>query len=710
MSTILFNLAERFWPELKEANQPKRLIGAGEVISFLYSLPLAILGIVWLVLVTDIGEIRNDPLIFTFLFGLMFLFRKLSYFIIAEIRSGRYASTDGSLESMVLWIGVFLLGPTALWMAVFWSLLDFVFRWRRRLPLTDRWTRARNFVFYQTGSVLATLVALEVYKAWGGQIPIQGLTVGTILPAMGALFVHFLLQVLLWSGFIAFAVWTQASLAENGSVQRVVAFLTQALGLPVLAHPFAILAAGLYVENGLPAFLFFIFGLVLVAILTRQLSWAAESRRQQSRLLERLEQLSRAILNSPPDATALPLLLQEHVPSMFPSGRVAIWVEPGQPLMTHPIDWNVDTVEIWNWLGSQTETHGLLATEPLPWSSKEKSEHNALIASPILDAVTKEPIGGIYLELFSLAQPWDKHSLANLFPAVMSLGAQVASAYHQAEIYTQALAYQKVSQELSLAGKIQASFLPDELPSFTGWQLAVTLLPARETSGDFFDLIPLNDGKLGILIADVTDKGVGAALYMALSRTLIRTYAIEFGEDPQPDVVLFAANGRILKDARADLFVTCFYGVLDPVEGTLTYSNAGHNPPYLVRDGGVVEGLGQTGIPIGIEEESLWGQATVKIEPGDSLVLYTDGIPDSMNAEGIFYEEKMLLDVLEICRGQSAQELEESIMRNVQDFVGTAPQFDDITLLVLVRDREEEGESPLAQSPDIQAISSEENQ
>jgi sigma-B regulation protein RsbU (phosphoserine phosphatase) len=308
--------------------------------------------------------------------------------------------------------------------------------------------------------------------------------------------------------------------------------------------------------------------------------------------------------------------------------------------------------------------------------------------APILDVEKNEPIGGIYLELYSLAQPWDKRSLNNLFPGVQSLAAQVASALHQSEIYRQALAYQKVSQELSLAGKIQSSFLPDELPIFSGWQLAVTLLPARETSGDFFDFIQLSDGKLGLIVADVTDKGIGAALYMALSRTLIRTYAIEFDDEPHPDVVFFAANGRILQDARANLFITAFYGILDTKTGLMIYANAGHNPPYLLRaqEDHTIEGLKQTGMPLGIEEDSLWESATVQINPGDVLVLYTDGIPDSQNRNAEFFEDKKLLEVIHASQGLSADHIQENILGGIQDFVGDAPQFDDITLMVLVRD------------------------
>ena len=183
----------------------------------------------------------------------------------------------------------------------------------------------------------------------------------------------------------------------------------------------------------------------------------------------------------------------------------------------------------------------------------------------------------------------------------------------------------KMAQELALAGRVQTSFLPHNLPNIPGWQLSGTLKPARETSGDFYDFIPLPDGRLGIVVADVSDKGAGAALYMALSWTLIRTYAAEY--PAQPEIVLKAVNRRIVKDTDSSHFTTVFYGILDPDTGTLVYSNAGHCPPYLMNaaEGGNARRLIRTGVPLGILGEETWEQAVVQLAPGDVLVLYTDG-------------------------------------------------------------------------------------
>ena len=140
-----------------------------------------------------------------------------------------------------------------------------------------------------------------------------------------------------------------------------------------------------------------------------------------------------------------------------------------------------------------------------------------------------------------------------------------------------------MAQELAVAGQIQASFLPTELPLKHGWRPAATLQPARETSGDFYDAFPLPNGKLGLLVADVSDKGMGAALYMALARTLLRTYAFEY--HTRPTTFCAFANRRILTDTQAGLFVSVFYAVVDPYTASLTYANAGHCPAFVLRSG-----------------------------------------------------------------------------------------------------------------------------
>ena len=247
-------------------------------------------------------------------------------------------------------------------------------------------------------------------------------------------------------------------------------------------------------------------------------------------------------------------------------------------------------------------------------------------------------------------------------------------------------ANRKMGRELALAGEVQTSFLPRGLPDIPDWQLSVTLKPARETSGDFYDFIALPNARLGIVVADVTDKGAGAALYMALSCTLIRTYAAEY--PTQPKRVLSAVNRRILEDTNANQFVTVFYGILDPATGTLVYCNAGHCPPYLIsaQDGEDAQRLIRTGMPLGIFEDETWEQGVVQFTPGDVLVLYTDGITEAQNEQGAFFGEDRLLESVKVNLLRPAQDIQDVIMTDVHRFVGNAPQFDDIALVVIVRD------------------------
>lgn len=244
----------------------------------------------------------------------------------------------------------------------------------------------------------------------------------------------------------------------------------------------------------------------------------------------------------------------------------------------------------------------------------------------------------------------------------------------------------KMERELALAGEIQASFLPRSLPDLPGWQLSAKLIPASETSGDFFDFTLLPNGQLTFLVADVVDKGVGAALFMALCWTLIRTYAVEHPSNPE--LVLSQVNRRIIEDTKSDLFVTLFYGVLDPRTGKLLFSNAGHCPPFVVQtqDQPAFIPLVKNGMPLGISQEETWTKRSLKLKPGAALVLYTDGITEALNSQEALFGEERLINVISQNVGAPATVLQDAILNDLMHFVQEVPLMDDVALAVLIRD------------------------
>jgi sigma-B regulation protein RsbU (phosphoserine phosphatase) len=185
---------------------------------------------------------------------------------------------------------------------------------------------------------------------------------------------------------------------------------------------------------------------------------------------------------------------------------------------------------------------------------------------------------------------------------------------------------------------------------------------------------------------------MGAALYMALSRTLIRTYAADYPW--RPDLVLQTANDRILSETGADLFVTVFLGMLDPNQGTLTYCNAGHHPPYWLRPRASLAASGEEpiralpgrGIALGVVEEPHWGHSTIHLDPGASLLLYTDGVVDAHNADLTRFGSEGIIEAAKPNVEQPAWKLREGLLTSLYAFTGEEAQFDDITLLVVRRE------------------------
>lgn len=244
-----------------------------------------------------------------------------------------------------------------------------------------------------------------------------------------------------------------------------------------------------------------------------------------------------------------------------------------------------------------------------------------------------------------------------------------------------------LARELYMAGKIQADILPEKAPILPGWSISAELEPARETSGDFYDFIPLTQQKWGVVVADVSDKGMGAALFMALSSSLVRTYAARF--PTLPSLTMSAVNERILTDTRGSMFVTSFFGVLEQSTGRLIYSNAGHPPGYILgnpRGKNPIIPLRPTGMALGASETGRWTQKVVKLAPGDLLVLYTDGIIEATRSDGEMFGEDRMLDLLLTHKQRSLPEIKQLLLDEVHSFTGSAPRQDDIALILIRRD------------------------
>jgi PAS domain S-box-containing protein len=239
---------------------------------------------------------------------------------------------------------------------------------------------------------------------------------------------------------------------------------------------------------------------------------------------------------------------------------------------------------------------------------------------------------------------------------------------------------QRSKAELHIAAQIQKSFMPDHAPEVSGYKLAAVTIPAMEVGGDFYDFISLPDGRQGLVIADVAGKSIPAALFMALSRTIIRANAIHWVSAAD---ALREANNMISEDASAGMFVTLFYGILDGKAHTLTYANAGHPPPLIFRpDCWKCAEQEVTGIALGAWDGAEYEERQVQFCPGDIALLYTDGVTEAINGKGELYGIKRLCQVITKSSRLSAQQIMEKVQDDILEFSGQ-DQYDDITMIVL---------------------------
>jgi sigma-B regulation protein RsbU (phosphoserine phosphatase) len=264
-----------------------------------------------------------------------------------------------------------------------------------------------------------------------------------------------------------------------------------------------------------------------------------------------------------------------------------------------------------------------------------------------------------------------------------AIAASAAIAIENARLYQVAVEKGRMQRELQMAYRVQSSLIPESTPQIPGWEFAASWQPAREVSGDFYDFIPCKDGCMGVLIADVTDKGMPAALFMAMTRSILRS---SLNQAASPAQGIATANHLICADSTINMPVTAFYGVIDHKNDQFVYVNAGHNPPLLYRNGDdqPIE-LTRIGMLLGFLEDALYEQSMFKIHSGDFVVLYTDGVTDAANVDQQSYGTTRLKSAINDNRGSSTGQILSGIEKSIRDFIGSAAPYDDITLIVLRR-------------------------
>jgi len=238
-----------------------------------------------------------------------------------------------------------------------------------------------------------------------------------------------------------------------------------------------------------------------------------------------------------------------------------------------------------------------------------------------------------------------------------------------------------------MAHQVQASLLPLETPQVPGWDFDGTWLPARQVAGDYYDFIPFQDGKLGVIIADVSDKGMPAALFMALTRSTLRA-SMDGAQSPLEGIT--RANRLICEDSTSGMFVTLFYALLDPERHEITYVNAGHNPPLFYHRSsraskGQLGHLGRTGMALGVLNENIYSQQTLKFSPGDFMILYTDGVTEAIDEDGVEFGIHNLEKIVLNNEDATAGEIVTAVQLAVENHSQEGARFDDTTIAVIKR-------------------------
>jgi sigma-B regulation protein RsbU (phosphoserine phosphatase) len=260
------------------------------------------------------------------------------------------------------------------------------------------------------------------------------------------------------------------------------------------------------------------------------------------------------------------------------------------------------------------------------------------------------------------------------------LANQIVIALESCELYRESLEKQRMEEELAVAKQIQSGLLPKELPYLNNFDFAAYIEPSRQVGGDYYDFIPMNNGRIGIVIADASGKGVPAALFMARMQVMIQSET-RFGK--RIDEMIGSINDILTVSTSSDRFATCFYGELDDNEKRLYYCNAGHNYPILVRENGSVENLKKGGLILGAFSNEKYETGEILFKPGDMLILYTDGLSEAMDDNEIEYGEERLTDYVRKIGAHPANVVCSMLVKSVKQYASGINDLDDMTLVVV---------------------------
>ena len=307
----------------------------------------------------------------------------------------------------------------------------------------------------------------------------------------------------------------------------------------------------------------------------------------------------------------------------------------------------------------------------------------AIIAGFILSFIISRHISGsirdIVADVKQIADGDLDHSIRGMETEEFSdLQISINHMIQKIRIFSEELERKKA--EMMVASQIQQSIIPEKIPAMNGYDLAAVSIPALEVGGDFYDIFSRDPGQYTLVLADVSGKGVPAALFMVLSRTVIRVLTRWMRK---PVDILQSSNHIFIEDSGSVSFVTLFYALLDSENNTIRYVNAGHNPPVVYRKSGELELLNPTGPVIGLLDTPQYQDRMISLHPGDLLVIYSDGVTEAMNSSGELFSEQRLHSLIRDHHDQTAGDLIQAILTGVHEFAGREPQSDDITLMVV---------------------------